>query len=280
MQLNQEELTCVEMVPGIGIGFSASQGWLPLRDHPLLILVGLTGVGKSTVTSCLSREGLDFYLLPNRRTLTDRFIIPTIIKMEQAQEAYPFCRVARFYYTSRYKQLFPAGMVHVLSQLQFHSLEVRFPLIFDGLRGEDEISYATKILPKAQFVLLEAPEYVRLQRLLVRNDSFDRVTKSMQAGHDIKVNLTNSFADLGVPEASNIFSSEQTAEIFAEVRQGVYSVSALRDRLMILVEEGRSYNPSATRTALQKLAPERTLVIDTTTHSPEQIAQKIMQFIF
>jgi Mrp family chromosome partitioning ATPase len=65
MQFFEEEPALVALAPRIGIGFSVSQGWLPLVDHPLLILVGLTGVGKSTVTVALSHAGVDFSLLPN-----------------------------------------------------------------------------------------------------------------------------------------------------------------------------------------------------------------------
>lgn len=274
----KDELASVELAPGIGIGFSVSQGWFPLVERPFLILVGLTGVGKSTVTAALSHAGLEFSLLPNRRTLTDRFIIPTIVKMDE-KGGNPSCRLSRLYYTRRYKQLFPAGMVHILSQLQIAPLEIHFPLIFDGLRGENEVTYATKMLPLAQFVFLDAPEYVRLQRLLIRNDSFDRVAKSSQAGQHPEVSQSRSFADLGVPEASVFFSDRETAEILERVRQGVYSVSAVRDRLKIVVEERRSYDPSATRAALEKLASDRTLVIDTTRYSPELIARKVVQFL-
>lgn len=79
-----------------------------------------------------------------------------------------------------------------------------------------------------------------------------------------------------MPEASALFSYEETAEILAQVRQGLYSISAVRDRIKIVVEERRSYDPSATRVPLEKLAPDRTLAIDTTRHSPELIARKVM----
>lgn len=267
----------IELVPGIGIGFSASQGWRPLVKHHLLIWLGLTGVGKSTVNARLSDLGLDFTLLPNRRALTDQFIIPTIMKMDEVDEPKPSCRVARFYYTHRYRQLFPGGIVHVLSQLQIHPLRVRFPLIFDGLRGKDEIKYAIEILPKAKFVLLEASEYVRLQRLLTRNDSFDHVAKPMEIIHDHEVR--KNFADLEIPEASELFSSEETAAILAQIEQGLYSPSALRDRLKIMIEERKNYDPVSTKATLKKLAPERNLVIDTTYNSPEQIAKKVKHFL-
>ena len=48
--------------------------FLPLTEFLLVILVGLTGVGKSTVIASL-RAKLSFTLLPNRREITDEVII-------------------------------------------------------------------------------------------------------------------------------------------------------------------------------------------------------------
>jgi putative ribosome biogenesis GTPase RsgA len=49
----------------------------PLTDFVLVILVGLTGVGKSTIIAAL-QERLDFTLLPNRRNITDEIIITSL----------------------------------------------------------------------------------------------------------------------------------------------------------------------------------------------------------
>jgi len=69
------------------------------------------------------------------------------------------------------------------------------------------------------------------------------------------------------------------AAILAQVEQGLYSSSALRDRLKIMIEERKSYDPVSTKATLKKLAPERNLVIDTTYNSPEQIAKKVKHFL-
>lgn len=44
---------------------------VPAREAPLLVLVGLTGVGKSTLV-----EALGLPRLPDRRELVDRFVLP------------------------------------------------------------------------------------------------------------------------------------------------------------------------------------------------------------
>jgi hypothetical protein len=42
----------------------------------MLLLMGLTGVGKSTAVGALQSAGVPLTLLPNRRALTDALIIP------------------------------------------------------------------------------------------------------------------------------------------------------------------------------------------------------------
>ena len=55
------------------------EGFLPLTRLPVIIMVGLTGVGKSTVIDLLGKE-VAFTLLPNRRALTDEIIIASLQK--------------------------------------------------------------------------------------------------------------------------------------------------------------------------------------------------------
>ena len=49
--------------------------------------------------------------------------------------------------------------------------------IFDGLRGADEVAFALKALPLARFAVLNAPDVVRVERLLQRQDAFDQVSR-------------------------------------------------------------------------------------------------------
>ncbi|RMF03198.1 MAG: hypothetical protein D6768_06510, partial [Chloroflexi bacterium] len=149
-------------------------GFAPLATLPLVILVGLTGVGKSTVVAGLQRR-VPFTLLPNRRALTD----DTIIAAMQTEAGRPVQletdRLKRFEYTARYRQKYPGGMAHALSRLALRQDAARQPVLFDGLRGRDEVWHAVELFPAARFVVLDAPDRVRLSRLLTRNDAFDRV---------------------------------------------------------------------------------------------------------
>src|SRR5258707_15609564 len=86
----------------------------PLTDFLLVILVGLTGVGKSTIIASL-QERLEFTLMPNRRKITDEIMIMSL----QQQDGYPpppvTDRVKRFEYTARCRARYPAGIAHALT---------------------------------------------------------------------------------------------------------------------------------------------------------------------
>ncbi len=71
-------LPFVELSAGVGIGSPAPADWECVADRPLLVIVGVTGVGKSTALQALQDGGFEYDLLPDRRDLTDRLIIPSV----------------------------------------------------------------------------------------------------------------------------------------------------------------------------------------------------------
>lgn len=278
-ELKQKHSAFQPLSLGVGFGSSVPQGWLSLATKPLIIIVGLTGVGKSTVISNLTEESLDLTLLPNRRTLTDEIIIPQMAEDERS-EPY-FCRVKRFNYTRQYRQNFPGGMAHVLSQLWINPQQVKTQFVFDGLRGKDEVNYAVKAFPEAKFIVLDAPNKVRLQRILKRNDAFDSVNVVNPNSRNKKINADklNSFAALGMSEASSVFNSTEEREILSWVRGGSVTVKELQEKLKIVVKEQQNYDSVSTRLTLEKMAPKRTLVIDTTVYNPQQAASQILSYL-
>ena len=269
------EQTFEQLARGIGVGWPVPEGWQPIATFPLLIIVGQTGVGKSTTTAALAAQGLTFTLLPNRRTLTDKIIISRMLKVEQQSIKY-LNRIERFNYARRYREQFPGGMAHILTQLQVKSAQVKSLLVFDGLRGENEVRYAANALAKATFVVLNATEWVRFQRLLNRRESFDNITKLEAKDEVIVAEGLRSLDALGVPEAAQFFTQAQEQQLLRLIERGLFTAVDVCDKLKILVEERRNYNPVATLSALQEIARERTLVIDTTKLTPKEIAQKII----
>ena len=266
-----------QLQPGIAIGVPSEKDWVSIRNQSLIIIVGLTGVGKTTIINTLTKSGLNFTLLPNRRTLTTELIIPYIAALN-GKNTQTICRLERFKYTRQYQKQFPGGMGHILPQLQVNLGQINYPLIFDGLRGKNEVTYAAKTLKNAKFVILDAPLLVRLKRLLTRNDAFDKITKSVE--DTIVFRQKNlSFSALGIPEASSLFTLTEAQEIFTGIKTGIYQQTEVSQKLKILVEESINYDSQATKIALQAIAPQRTLLLDTTKFTTQQIAQKLIKYL-
>ena len=151
----------------------------PGSVQALLILVGLTGTGKTTTINALRDAGLDFTLLPNRRAITDEFIIKHLQELDNKPVMPVTDRIERFAYTRRFRELYSGGMAEALKLLivngQLSIVNENSLLLFDGLRGENEITHAINSLPEAKFLFLHAPNEVRVNRLLNRGDDFDKV---------------------------------------------------------------------------------------------------------
>ncbi|MCL5964379.1 MAG: ATPase, partial [Deinococcus sp.] len=88
-------------LPGESRGGSAVR----LPDVPLLVLVGLTGVGKSSLL-----EALAFPTLPDRRELVDRYVLPLFGAVP------PLDRKARFEITRRFRETHPGGVAEILAK--------------------------------------------------------------------------------------------------------------------------------------------------------------------
>jgi hypothetical protein len=262
------------IAPYLAVGMQTPDGWRSITTFPLVILVGITGVGKSTLLDELARQGANYLLLPDRRDLTDQLIITAM----QADDGIPITPVTdrgqRFAYTRRYRQRYPGGMAHALSQLRVSGDAPANLLLFDGLRGANEVSYAAAALPQARFIMLDAPDLIRLQRLLGRGDTFDHI----QVATPITEDAAN-FAALGLPEAGVIFNATEEATIFSWLQQGIVTGDEVRAKLQIVIEERRSYDPVATLAALRANAPHNTLYIDTVLHNPAVVAGQVLAWL-
>jgi hypothetical protein len=165
-------------------------------------------------------------------------------------------------------------MAHALTQLWVSVESPANLLLFDGLRGANEVTYAATALPQARFVMLDAPDLVRLQRLLGRGDAFDRIQVASPSATD-----ATTFAALGLPEASTIFDSAQEATILAWLQNGIVTSDELRAKLQIVIEERRNYDPVATYEALRTHAPQTTLYIDTVANAPAAVASQVIDWL-
>ena len=268
-----EGVEFVQLQAGVGYGVAPTPAWQPIATCPLLILVGVTGVGKSTTLDALRRAGLHYGLLSDRRELTDRLMIPAMQQLAGESVEPVSDRGRRFAYTRAYRQHHPGGMGEALSQLWVEAVPGLW--LFDGLRGENEVSWAALRLPQACFVLLDAPDVVRVVRLMGRQDPFDQLTANSSAS----AVGSQQWADWVDPEVGLLFSAEEGASLAALVERGEVTAAELRRALAIVGEERRNYDPQATRASLAARAPSRSLVVDTVQAAPDAVAAQIMNFL-
>ena len=256
---------------GLGAG-APPAGWAAIVDLPVLVLVGVTGVGKSTAVNAL-RSGWDgVSLLPNRRKIADLLVIPTVQGWDGETPGAVTDRRLRFDYTRRYRERYSGGLAHALSRLVLPRPQAGAPSlhIFDGLRGADEVTFAAQSLPLARFAVLHAPDVVRVERLLQRRDAFDQVA-GLEAG--------GGFRWEDAAEGRALFTQEEQDRLAALVRRGEVDGVELAAKVAIVAAERRNYDPHAAAEILRREAPDRTVVVDTTTHSPAEAAAAIGELI-
>lgn len=249
-------------------------GGLPsarVAARPVLILVGPTGAGKTTTVERL-RTQLDLAgVLPNRRTLTDRIILPMMI----GHAGQPVVdRVERFRLTAEFKRRHPGGMGDVLGRLTLPADLPAGLILFDGLRGEAEVSAAASSLPHARFLVLDCAAELRLGRLCGRNDPFDRaaaraVESDIAGAAAITATLkAEGFDSLVDPDVLRVTATALAAD-------GI-DPSAVARAAAIIVEEARYYDSAAALQALGRLAPGRVVSVDTAVVDPDSVAAEVV----
>lgn len=254
-----------EIAPGIGAGNPLPAGWRSLADLDPIVLVGVTGAGKSTALSALDARGIAYTLLPDRRVVTDQVIIPRYADGDVRD------RVQRFAITQRFTRDVAGGMAAVLAGLSAAPALQQRPLVFDGLRGEAEVRHAAAVMPRARFLVLTAPDMVRLMRLLGRGDAFDRVVLASSNG--------GSGEGFALDGADGILAPAEQARLSAEVNAGRLNADDVRAKFTIIAAERRNYDPDRAVDALMELAPERTLVVDTTRSGPAEVGEALARLL-
>ncbi|WP_229775798.1 AAA family ATPase [Deinococcus ruber] len=256
----------VQPMTGLSATPDPAGEWQQLGQQPVVVLVGVTGVGKSTALSALT--GLR--LLPDRRDVTDAVMILPLA----GQPVHD--REERFALTARYRELHPGGMAQALGSLYADPTHWSGPLVFDGLRGAPEVGYAAQHFPEWRFVSLHAPDAVRVRRLLGRGDTFDQVGHVDQVRGAESSDLRSTLGDLkGV---GDVFSPAELDDLAALVDAGS-SASEILAKTRIVVSERRNYDPQAARRVLADLPQRRHLELDTVRLSPGEVASSIRRWL-
>ncbi len=223
--------------------FEPAPGTRPLTELPLLIVVGLTGVGKTSFT-----RALGWPTLLGRRELVNRYVLPQLGALPEGLN-----RTERFRLTARWRMEHPGGLAEALAAAH---TEPVWPLVFDGLRGEAEARYAREHFDRAYFVVLEAPAAVRLERLLGRGERFDHAAVSREE--------IARFREL----AEGMLAQSELDRLLGRG----YPLEDLIAKLKIVVEEQKNYRPEGPRRALARC--RRALFLDATRIDPEAAARR------
>jgi AAA domain len=243
---------------GVNLGEIESD-FTTLALLPMLVLVGVTGVGKSTTLKTLRAGGLSFSSLPDRREVTDAAIFGGEHVTDRAE---------RFRRTAEFRQTHPGGMAEALEQISVNLSAMPAPILFDGLRGLNEVQHAAHALPRARFVALDAPDTVRVRRLLGRGDRFDQVSSLAQPSPDRLEALR------GIEGLGTVFS-EKEIQLLAQLEGSSDEIAA---KVSIVVTERRHYDPKTANAFLRTLPGERVLYADTDLESPAAVARRIAQW--
>ena len=157
------------------VSLTEREGKRLLGNHALLMLVALTGTGKSTTLRLLREEIGDSGagVIPSRREVADWIAIPTAQALAGERIEPARDRVRRFEYTRFFAEQVQGGMAAAFSWLNLAD-DFDGLLFSEGIRGESEIRYALEKFPRWQIVELTLNPLTRLRRLSGRSEEFDR----------------------------------------------------------------------------------------------------------
>jgi len=235
---------------------SLQNGPHPLSSLPLVVLVGVTGVGKSTTLEHLSQLR-PFQLLPDRRELTDAFIFGG----QNIKD-----RTERFRRTRAFREQNPGGMAAVLARLTLEQ-NPSLPVLFDGLRGLEEVKHAAQF-GGWRFVLLDAPDLERARRLIGRGDAFDRTTLEVTTGTLEALNALEG--------VNQVFTERELLEL-SQIKKDSWEIVS---KAKIVLEERRNYDPRAARDyLLGTLEFGRVIYLDTVMYSPLEVAGRLLEWL-
>lgn len=252
-------------LPGLRAGGPApAPSERPLADLALTVLVGVTGVGKSTALGALHAARPGLRVLPDRREVTDAVMILPLAGRPVTD------REERFALTARYREAHPGGMAQALGSLLADTGVWGPSPVFDGLRGLDEVRYAAEAFPAWRFVALGAPDAVRVRRLLGRADRFDQV-RAGEGGDDLRAALA------GLRGVEAVFATAELDALAALEQEG-HAAPDILAKTKIVVSERRNYDPAAAEGFLRTLPPTRALVLDTVALNPEAVARAVQDW--
>ena len=192
-------------------------GFHALAERSILMLVALTGSGKSTTLARLRRRGGQGQdVIATRREVADWIAIPTAQSFAgEALRAVPE-RVERFRYTRTFAELVPGGMASAFSWLRVADRYAGL-IISEGIRGPREIAFALRNHPRWTIVELSVHPLTRLRRLSARRERFDRAHDGSRGETVENANFSFLPAEMQVEARALLAAGEITERALAIV---------------------------------------------------------------
>jgi len=243
----------------------------PPPGQRLLVMVGLTGSGKTATVGALARSGAVHAVLPDRRALTDHVILPAMTG-DPAHRVTD--RIERFRLTAAFRERHPGGMGEVLTHLSVDTGAGW--MVFDGVRGAAEVSAAVD-LPDAFFAALEAAPEVRIARISLRGDPFDQAALDEEAPPPAAVGAPGIVEVLEAQGALDLLDRDRMARLAGILSDAGADPVAVGTATSIVVEESRHYDPAAALAVLRARAAARTIVVDTARDGVDDVVRRIAE---
>lgn len=252
-----------------------------LSDRKLLILVGFTGAGKSTTLAALERRGVLSAILPDRREVTDKVILSAMTgdPMRRVTD-----RLERFSLTAAFRERHPGGMGEVLEHIGVPRWIPTGLIAFDGLRGPAEIAAASR-LPQATFLYLETSADIRLARLCLRDDPFDRVAIAPaidgrpSGDHNANQALDRMLDVLAQSGIDRMVDASTLHTLALRLVKNRVETDMAAQAAAIVSDEATHYSAAETLRALKALAQDRTVILNSGHLSPEHVADAVISRI-
>ena len=160
--------------------FMPTESHHALANHRVVMLVALTGTGKTTTIHklCeLSNVSLteSMSVIPSRREIADWIAIPMaqVLLSEPIQSVED--RVQRFHYTRKFAERVSGGMAQAFSWVNI-SDDFQQLILSEGIRGDNEIRFVLETFRDWHIIELALHPITRLMRLSSRNDQFDKAS--------------------------------------------------------------------------------------------------------
>lgn len=149
-----------------------------LKDCQLIMLVALTGTGKTTTLNALTKIAGDtieqgMSIIPTRREIADWISIPTAQTLLNEPIQHVSDRVQRFHYTRTFAEHVDGGMATAFSWVNVNN-DFDGLIISEGIRGANEITHALGNFPNWHIIELALHPITRLKRLSNRSEAFDK----------------------------------------------------------------------------------------------------------